>query len=446
MESLGKELSDLVLTGANRTLDPSPRKRGILDVLDVVCSRGFLRAATRLCVASKAVAAVAPMGTGKQVYEAAKAGHDGQLTTYLEYWRAHADSPEVLNWAPVPVGIKVKGKASRKGQPMHAQFQDSPLVAAVMHDRLACVQLLVASAPFVDVNKGRFAAPLHYASRLGRTAMVCALLAAQGIEVNRRSDTDRTPLHWAAELGHTDVARALLEAKGIEANTPDATGRMPLHWAAEKGYVGVVRLLVAVRGIQLTIEDTDEAGLGLPRRDPLELAAREGHADVVAVLTEAIEKAHVLDEAGYLIYDAADEGDTARLRPLLQRWGGNAEVVNWSDRHAMRGTPILTASREGHLQAVQLLASTPGVDINRPNFQNWSPLMKAAWGGHVDIARFLLSLDGVDLNMRAASGCGEGMTALGLVKERREQYGQGPVVWRGKERIADLLRAAGAKE
>ena len=55
------------------------------DVLEAMCLRGLLRQATRLAVTSKEVAAACPMGTGKQIYEAAKAGNAGALSMYLSY-------------------------------------------------------------------------------------------------------------------------------------------------------------------------------------------------------------------------------------------------------------------------------------------------------------------------------------------------------------------------
>ena len=70
----------------------------LLDVIEAMCARGFLRQATRLAVTSKEVGAACPMGTGKQIHDAATEGNAAALTTYLAYWRGSRESNEVLNW------------------------------------------------------------------------------------------------------------------------------------------------------------------------------------------------------------------------------------------------------------------------------------------------------------------------------------------------------------
>ena len=44
----------------------------LLDVIEVTCARGFVRQATRLTLTSRKIAAACPMGTGAQIWEAAK--------------------------------------------------------------------------------------------------------------------------------------------------------------------------------------------------------------------------------------------------------------------------------------------------------------------------------------------------------------------------------------
>lgn len=196
----------------------------LLNVLEPLCARGFLRQATRLCLTSKAVAAVLQHGTGRQLYDAAKAGNDGELMVYLEYWRGSSDIYYVLNW-----------KCN--------DYQTSPLAAAAESDSLVCLELLLTFVPELCVNKGHPSA-LTWACRHGRAAAVRALLAVPGIVVS---------LHALSE-------------------------------AAERGHAEVVRLLVAVKGIEL-INHSHAVGVS-----PLELASMGGHDEVVAILTEAIEK------------------------------------------------------------------------------------------------------------------------------------------------------------
>ena len=59
------------------------------DILEAMCARGFLRQTTRLAVTSREVAAACPMGTGRQIYDAAEEGNAAALTTYVVYWRGN---------------------------------------------------------------------------------------------------------------------------------------------------------------------------------------------------------------------------------------------------------------------------------------------------------------------------------------------------------------------
>ena len=62
---------------------------------------------------------------------------------------------------------------------------------------------------------------------------------------------------------------------------------------------------------------------------------------------------------GKRIYDAAYKGGMAALRPLVQEWSGH-DVLNWATNLYHHGTPLITSSYEGKLEAIKLLLDTPG--------------------------------------------------------------------------------------
>ena len=98
-------------------------------------------------------------------------------------------------------------------------------------------------------------------------------------------------------------------------------GNTPLLMAANGGHAEVARILVGVKGINLTA--TNYSG-----ETALDLAIEGKHQEVVAILEEAIAAWKVLDDAGMAIYCAARHGDMAELRPLVQKWSGNEDVLN----------------------------------------------------------------------------------------------------------------------
>ena len=361
------------------------------DILEAMCARGFLRQVTRLAMTSREVAAACLMGTGRQIYVAAEEGSAAALTTYLAYWRGNRESNEVLNW---DIGYICM----------------TPLAVAANNNRVACIDLLAAASPAVDVNRGRVPA-LCVASRKGFAAVVRILAAVPGILVNKKVGGN-TPLHMAANGGHAEVVRILVGVKGILLNAKNGSGETAL-----------------------------------------DLAIEGKHQEVIAILEEAIAARKVLDDAGRAIFGAAGNGDMAKLIPLVQKWSGNEDMLNWDDdgngyfpllTAGGEFFPLFIASMKGHADAVQLLVNTPGVDANKVDCMGWTAIMEAAYSGHPNIVRVLLAVPGIDLNKRATGGGCKGKTALGLAMTRHAWHSDER--WARIQECAVLLRAAGAQE
>ena len=124
--------------------------------------------------------------------------------------------------------------------------------------------------------------PLALAAFFGREEAL-DLLLERGADPNRAATSSAgvRPLHSA--LAHRDpevssrLARKLLES-GADPNVRQAGGWTPLHQAAAHGRVDLVELLLA-RGADGGAESEDGSR-------PRDLAARAGHREVVARLSE----------------------------------------------------------------------------------------------------------------------------------------------------------------
>ena len=68
-----------------------------------------------------------------------------------------------------------------------------------------------------------------------------------------------------------------------------------------------------------------------------------------------------------------------------------------SARGGLFGTPLHSASFEGHLQVVRYLLRQ-GVDVNIRDSADDTPLLLASWQGHLDVVQFLLE-HGADVNL-----------------------------------------------
>ena len=162
------------------------------------------------------------------------------------------------------------------------------------------------------------------------------LLLDNGAEVDRADEGGRTPLSEACSDGRIDVARLLLD-NGAEVDRAVEKGQWkgatPLLVACYKGHVDAARLLL-------------DKGAGVDRADkrgrtPLDIAKREDHDAVVALLEEHI-------DAKFPLHAAARTGDVEAMTQLLD---GGAEV----DAKKDGATPLFVACEHGRVDAARLL-------------------------------------------------------------------------------------------
>ena len=206
--------------------------------------------------------------------------------------------------------------------------------------------------------------PLHVAAFYGKSEIVRELQSR--VDINSRTDTPQvanvigdselkliitmdyglTPLHMASFMGRENVVRLILNNSSVNTEAKSlGLERVPIFYAAANGHLVVLSLLLSRSGKHLTSVDR----LG---RQPLHLAAENGHGDMVATL---------LGQGAQL--DAADgEG--------------------W--------TPLHFATKNGYQSVVQLLLES-GASPTAKTANGQTPIMLAAAGDHVDLLYFLLN-------------------------------------------------------
>nr|XP_043613865.1 ankyrin repeat-containing protein ITN1-like isoform X2 [Erigeron canadensis] len=147
-----------------------------------------------------------------------------------------------------------------------------------------------------------------------------------------------------------DFDAEVAEIRASVVNEMNELGETALFTAAERGYIEVVKELLPY---------TTKEGLSMNNRsgfDPLHIAAREGHREIVKILLD---------------HD-----------PELSKTVGQSN-----------STPLTTAAVRGHSSVVDELLSRDSslVDVTRSNGKN--ALHLAARQGHVDIVSTLLNID-----------------------------------------------------
>jgi ankyrin repeat protein len=188
----------------------------------------------------------------------------------------------------------------------------------------------------------------------GAYPLVVSCLAAVGDNLNARDEMGCTGMWYAAGLGHGRVVELLLR-KGAAADIL-CEGSTPLCVAAIEGHAQVIRVLTD-GGAQIDLVDGNGA-------TPLLLACTHGHVGAANVLLEAGAMVGVVDTEG--------------------------------------NTPCAMAASKGHTDAVSLLLQN-GADPSTANAEGMAPLHLAAMSGHVDIVQHLLH-SGADASALTAAG------------------------------------------
>lgn len=156
----------------------------------------------------------------------------------------------------------------------------TPLAEAAKRGRLAAVRTLLAHGAEVDVYDTQSGfTPLHLAAEGNHAAVVRRLLAA-GARVDARNQWNQTPLWqaaWQDWHGNTEVAHTLI-ANGASVDLADDKGHTPLHMAARAGHAPMVAYLLDAGA---DIDHRSDKGL-----TPLYQAVTGGHPDTVRVLLE----------------------------------------------------------------------------------------------------------------------------------------------------------------
>jgi ankyrin repeat protein len=287
--------------------------------------------------------------------------------------------------------------------------------------------LLAAIFTFVTVSTSAATkeVPLIEAVKKGDIATVRDLIAKK-VDVNQSEPDGTTALHWAAHLNDAAATSALIKAgANVKAATRD--GATPFGLACYKGNAEVIMQLLAAG------EDAKAVIGGEPA---LMMVARAGSPVAVKALLAAGADPNVAEptRGQTALMWAASEGNTAAVKVLVegganvngrskgpaarQEMGGRIPRVNdplglrahrdptWAPNvDGLQFTPIMWASREGHIDTVKALLDL-GANVNdeKPG-DGTSNLILAVMNRHYELAAMLLE-HGADPNK------GPGYTAL----------------------------------
>lgn len=120
----------------------------------------------------------------------------------------------------------------------------SALIAAVSHNSLDVVKLLLDHKANPNLPDGSGWTPLIYGAYFGGSAELLTELLNHGADINARNDRGVTALFLASATGHEDQVKFLL-AHGADSSIASTAGYTPLRIAQLRGQGKVVALLQA---------------------------------------------------------------------------------------------------------------------------------------------------------------------------------------------------------
>ena len=301
-----------------------------------------------------------------------------------------------------------------KGASSNARTPDglTALHLAARLGREVIAETLISASVDLEVPTGSFGfTPLHYAAE-GGFVHIIKLLVKQGAAVEKKTWDGDTALHLAAARGHFNVCQELLNA-GIAINVVNTSGQTALHLAAKEGFLSITQILLkygatsqvsdAARTQLEPVVTTSTSGpiltggmvfpcpsnstTSLRESDsssgsPLELAAQNGHFDVVQKLLNRAIDLQSIDSKRALI-DACSGGHLEVLKAIL---GPDVE----RPKDYLDSTMALhAAASNGHPEVVKELLSR-SVNVDARNQEEWTPLHSASNSGHVQVIEMLL--------------------------------------------------------
>ena len=342
------------------------------------------------------------------------------------------------------VALVVSCAVTLAGQPSPA-----PVAEAAMQKNATAIRELLKQGADVNAAQGDGMTALHWAASNGDVELTQMLLYAGA---NVRATTrisGYTPLFLASREGHPQVVAALLKA-GADAKATSVTGSTPLMLAAAAGAAEAVQLLLDA-GADVNAKESARGQSAIMfaaaynRVEAVNLLARRG-ADLKAT-SKVVDLYDLTREAaprpaGGAAGATGGRGGAPASAPARPQVPGVDRAYNYTELIGYMGgmTPLLFASREGHMEAATALLDA-GADVNQPrDGDRTPPLLMATINGHFDLGKYLLER-GANPNLSGENGATPLYAVLNCVYAQKSNYPQPRAFTQQKQTYLDFMAA-----
>lgn len=261
---------------------------------------------------------------------------------------------------------------------------------AAEYNNLDCLQYAFANGcPLRDDNGN---SPILIACQTGYLEIVKFLVTTQGIYINESNPNGFTPLVLSAGKGHIEVVKFLLIVPDIDINLWTQGEVTPFSSACENGHLDIVKLLAGLPNIDLNIPDNEE-------RTGFTMACVNNHLEIVQFLSTL----NGIQISSQDFYRTSLENCIDVIKFLVKL--NDRFDMNDNDLVEEGYTAFNIACIKGNLGCVQFLATVPGIDLNKEDYEGCSPFYNACSENNLEIVKFLATVPGIDLNQVDTAFC-----------------------------------------
>eukprot|EP00698_Gefionella_okellyi_P000532 TRINITY_DN10477_c0_g1_i1.p1 TRINITY_DN10477_c0_g1~~TRINITY_DN10477_c0_g1_i1.p1 ORF type:complete len:1466 (+),score=357.31 TRINITY_DN10477_c0_g1_i1:81-4478(+) len=271
---------------------------------------------------------------------------------------------------------------------------DTALIVACRKGQVKCVPLLAGSGINARGSNGHTA--LH-AACLANSADCVLLLLARTADQGLVDNDGNTPLHLAAMNGYFECVRTLVTQgekihiekivfhKNLAGLTPiqlaalTDPARVFLNNTACHALNAAVRVRDHVRTQQMLEAGVDPVGIDERQRNPIDIAIKYGHMDILVHLLNATDKQNLWK----FLFTAVKVHSESAMK-LLLRAGADCKVSEEGGRSILHA-----AAYEGEIVGLKLFIDA-GADVNAQTARGVTPLHLAAHSGFDESVRALL--------------------------------------------------------